>query len=196
MKNGIVFTVRKMKSIRDPPRKEKDWATHKRTGKKIANIKVQNIGSYHSNNLLGSLCDYDWVYFDHEGIGDPVSKQSMMLEFSGFDSYDGWKEALRETYGKALKDSTQYFRIYKVTIPGHRKITRNELRMMKARHRREIEDLQENCDHPLSFQMPVCVEQGVWGEALFCTKCGKQLEWVEEPKKTHEVEYIPVEWIK
>ena len=72
----------------------------------------------------------------------------------------------------------------------------SELRKLKKKHRKEIQDLQDGCAHPSSVKMPVMVADGVWGQALFCSRCSKQLEWIEEPKRTHEVEYIPVELIR
>lgn len=63
---------------------------------------------------------------------------------------------------------------------------------LREKHNKEIQELRDNCTHPDSYPISVCVEEGVWGEAQFCWECGKQLYWIEEPKRTHEVEYIPV----
>jgi len=63
---------------------------------------------------------------------------------------------------------------------------------LREKHNKEIQELRDNCSHLESYPMSVCVEEGVWGEAQFCFECGKQLYWIEEPKRTHEVEYIPI----
>lgn len=124
LENGVVFTVRRAEKFGKPIRKGKDWATHKRTGKKIADILIHPLGLYHSHNLLSHLCDPHLVYYDHHDKGKPFSKQCTMVDFSGFNSFDEWKEAVRETYGKDLTKPNKYFRIFMVTIPGHPKMTR------------------------------------------------------------------------
>lgn len=72
----------------------------------------------------------------------------------------------------------------------------SELKKLRARHKKEIQALQEGCDHPFSSRMPVLVEEGVWGEARFCTICGKLIAWIEEPMRKYEITSIPVEWIR
>jgi hypothetical protein len=71
----------------------------------------------------------------------------------------------------------------------------SELKKLREKHDKEIQELQDNCSHTDSYPMSVCVEEGIWGEAEFCRVCGKQLYWIDDPKRTHEVEHIPVEWI-
>ena len=63
---------------------------------------------------------------------------------------------------------------------------------LREKHNKEIQELRDNCPHLEAYPMSVSVEEGVWGEAQFCFECGKQLYWIEEPKRTHEVEYIPI----
>ncbi len=70
------------------------------------------------------------------------------------------------------------------------------LEELREKHKREILKLQSCCLHPDSSSMSVNEAEGVWGVAEFCKVCGKQLYWIEEPERTHEVEYIPVEWIR
>lgn len=72
----------------------------------------------------------------------------------------------------------------------------SELKKLRAKHEKEVQELQEGCDHPSSNKMSVKAEEGVWGEALFCSVCGKRLVWTEEPTRKYEITSIPVEWIE
>jgi len=72
----------------------------------------------------------------------------------------------------------------------------SEIQKLRAKHALEIEVLQSNCSHPMIQTLDTKMEEGVWGVGVYCRRCGKRLAWDEEPRRTHEVEYISVEDIR
>lgn len=97
LEHGLVYTYRKNhqktpNGIR--PQIGKDWATDKRTGKKIADIFITPLESVDATNRRKVLATYareSGFYRWQHGILDAVSKWNQaIMSLNPFASNDGW----------------------------------------------------------------------------------------------------------
>jgi len=68
----------------------------------------------------------------------------------------------------------------------------SELGKLWEKHKKAIKELQENCVHvPNEYATSINVDDGVWGEGICCSLCGKVLKWTEKPERKYELVEIP-----